>query len=60
MLLVISLVALFIAVALFSWAVIDVLLLAFLGVLVGLVLRTLAKPIARRTFFFLTREPWPW
>jgi len=50
-LLVISLVALFIAVALFSWAVIDVLLLAFLGVLVGLVLRTLAKPIARRTFF---------
>jgi len=50
-LLVISLVALFIAVAMFSWAVIDVLLLAFLGVLVGLVLRTLAKPIARRTFF---------
>jgi len=50
-LLVLGLVALFIAVALFSWMVIDVLLLAFLGVLLGVALRTLAKPIARRTFF---------
>lgn len=50
-LLVTSLVALFIAVALFSWAIIDVLLLAFLGVLLGVLLRTLAQPIARSTFF---------
>ncbi|WP_052050827.1 AI-2E family transporter [Leptolyngbya sp. KIOST-1] len=48
-LLVVSLVGFVLAVAWFSWAVIDVLLLGVLGILVALMLRTLAAPIARRT-----------
>lgn len=48
-LLVVSVVTLFVLIALLSWVVIDVLLLVFLGVLVAVVFRTLAKPIARRT-----------
>ncbi|MBE9158732.1 AI-2E family transporter [Nodosilinea sp. LEGE 06152] len=48
-LLVISLVGLVLVVAWFAWAVIDVLLLGGLGVLVAVMLRTLAAPIARRT-----------
>lgn len=48
-LIVVGIVGLLILVALFSWAVVDVLLLTFLGVLLAVVLRTLAKPIARRT-----------
>jgi predicted PurR-regulated permease PerM len=49
LLLVIGTVGLVILIAWFSWAVIDVLLLVFLGVLVAIVLRTLTKPIAQRT-----------
>jgi len=48
-LLAVGVVGLFVLVALISWAVIDVLLLVFFGGLVAVVLRTLAKPIARRT-----------
>ncbi|MBF2003851.1 MAG: AI-2E family transporter [Synechococcales cyanobacterium C42_A2020_086] len=45
----VGVVGLFVVAALLSWAVMDVLLLTFLGVLVAIVLRTLAKPIARKT-----------
>jgi predicted PurR-regulated permease PerM len=49
-LLAVGAVGLVISIALFSWAVVDVLLLVFLGVLLAIALRTLAKPLARRTF----------
>jgi predicted PurR-regulated permease PerM len=45
----VGVVGLFILVALLAWAVADVLLLGFLGVLLAVVLRTVAKPIARRS-----------
>jgi predicted PurR-regulated permease PerM len=48
-LLAVGVVGLFILMAWFSWAVVDVLLLVFLGVLLAIALRTLAKPLARIT-----------
>jgi predicted PurR-regulated permease PerM len=49
LLIAIGVIGLFVLVVLLAWAVVDVLLLGFLGVLLAVVLRTLAKPIARRT-----------
>lgn len=49
-LIVVGIVGLLVLVAIFSWVIVDVLLLAFLGVLLAVVLRTLARLIARRSF----------
>jgi predicted PurR-regulated permease PerM len=48
-LLTVAVVALFAVLIFLTWAIADMLLLLFAGVLLGVVLRTLAKPIARRT-----------
>ncbi|PIG91500.1 AI-2E family transporter [Gloeocapsopsis sp. IPPAS B-1203] len=49
LLIAVGIIGLFIILLLFAWAIIDVLLLIFLGLLLAVVLRTLAKPIARYT-----------
>lgn len=45
----VGVVALFAVLIFLIWAIADMLLLLFAGVLLGVVLRTLAKPLARRT-----------
>ncbi|MBE9170217.1 AI-2E family transporter [Pleurocapsales cyanobacterium LEGE 06147] len=49
LLLTVGVVGLFAVLIILIWAIADMLLLLFAGVLLGVVLRTLAKPIARRT-----------
>ncbi|OKH23115.1 AI-2E family transporter [Chroogloeocystis siderophila] len=49
LLIAVGIIGLFVVLLLFAWAIIDVLLLIFLGLLLAVVLRTLAKPIARYT-----------
>jgi len=49
LLIAVGVIGLFVVLLLFAWAIIDVLLLIFLGLLLAVVLRTLAKPIARYT-----------
>lgn len=49
LLIAVGIIGLFIVLLLFAWAILDILLLIFLGLLLAVVLRTLAKPIARYT-----------
>ncbi|MES1024638.1 AI-2E family transporter [Gloeocapsa sp. BRSZ] len=49
LLIAVGIIGLVIVLLLFAWAIVDVLLLIFLGLLLAVVLRTLAKPIARYT-----------
>lgn len=49
LLLAVGVIGLFVILLLFFWAIADILLLLFTGVVLAVVLRTLAKPIARHT-----------